>query len=114
MLGSGLQVPVGTVLEGEEPAVAVLREAFEESGLGGLRVVCRLGSDEVTWPGGPPVVRHFFQLAADDAPAEWRHVEDDGGTGFPKLFRLFWFPRAKAALLAAAQGVFVATITDAD
>lgn len=102
------------MLEGEEPAVAVFREAFEESGLGGLRVVCRLGSDEVTWPGGPPVVRHFFQVATDDAPAEWRHVEDDGGTGFPKLFRLFWFPRAKAALLAAAQGVFVATITDAD
>lgn len=36
---SGLQVPAGTVHHGEDPRDAVLREAFEETGLPGLRVV---------------------------------------------------------------------------
>ena len=36
---SGLQVPAGTMHDGEEPAAAVLREAFEETGLAGLRIV---------------------------------------------------------------------------
>ena len=112
LLDSGLQVPAGTVHDGEDSAVAVLREAFEETGLRGLRIVRRLGRDEITWPGGPPQVRDFFHLTTDEAPTEWHHIEDDGGTGSPKPFRLFWIPRSKASLLAAAQGVFVATIED--
>ncbi|HEU4424576.1 MAG TPA: NUDIX domain-containing protein, partial [Pilimelia sp.] len=35
---SGLQVPAGTVRDGEPPKDAVLREAFEETSLAGLRV----------------------------------------------------------------------------
>jgi 8-oxo-dGTP pyrophosphatase MutT (NUDIX family) len=70
ILESGLQVPAGTVQEGEEPAAAVLREAFEETGLVGLRIVRYLGRDEITWPGSPPHIRHFFHLTVDDAPLE--------------------------------------------
>lgn len=112
--GSGLQVPAGTMHDGEEPAAAVLREAFEETGLEHLRMVRYLGHDEVTWPGGPPQIRHFFHLECDDAPAEWEHVERDGGTGPPRPFRLFWIPRSRAALLAAAQGVFVSKLDAPD
>jgi 8-oxo-dGTP pyrophosphatase MutT (NUDIX family) len=114
LLDSGLQVPAGTVHDGEEPGAAVLREAFEETGLRGLRIVRRLGTDEVSWPDRPRHFRHFFHLTTADAPAQWRHVEDDGGTGVAKPFRLFWLPRSKAALLAAAQGVFVARIDEAE
>ena len=39
-LESGLQVPAGTAHAGEQPADAVLREAFEETGLVGLRILC--------------------------------------------------------------------------
>lgn len=40
---AGVQVPAGTVDPGEPPDQAVLREAWEESGLGALRIVRPLG-----------------------------------------------------------------------
>ena len=54
ILESGLQVPAGTVHEGEELAAAVPRKAFEKAGLIGLRIVRNLGRDEIRWPGTPP------------------------------------------------------------
>jgi 8-oxo-dGTP pyrophosphatase MutT (NUDIX family) len=107
VLGSGLQVPAGTIHDGEEPADAVLREAFEETGLTGLRVARYLGQDEVTWPGSAPHIRHFFHVEADDAPDDWHHIERDEGTGFPRPFHLFWLKRSEAWLLSSAQGVLV-------
>ena len=41
---AGIQVPAGTVKLGESPEEAVLREAFEESGLAGLQLEKELGS----------------------------------------------------------------------
>lgn len=43
---AGVQVPAGTVEEGEDPAEAVLREAREETGLTGLKLVSFLGERE--------------------------------------------------------------------
>ena len=40
---AGLQVPAGSMLDGEAPEIAVLREAREETGLEYLRVVRFLG-----------------------------------------------------------------------
>ena len=111
VLQSGLQVPAGTVDQGEELDAAVLREAREETGLEGLRVVRYLGCDHPHWPGAQPQERHFFHLEVDHAPDEWRHVEDDGGTSsVSHPFRLFWLPIEQAALLAAGQGMFAARL----
>ena len=57
---AGIQVPAGTVEEGEGPEVAVLREAREETGLDGLRLdaflgALRIGADEA--PAARPTVR---------------------------------------------------------
>lgn len=41
---SGIQVPAGTIEPGELPADAALREAHEETGLHGLRLVRYLGA----------------------------------------------------------------------
>ena len=43
---AGIQVPGGTVEGGEAPEVAVMREAFEETDIEGLRLVSYLGSHE--------------------------------------------------------------------
>src|SRR6185437_14423165 len=68
---AGIQVPAGTIESGEEPAVAVLREAFEETGLIGLTLVAPLGERmrDVT-PFGKDELHHryFFHLLYDQTP----------------------------------------------
>jgi 8-oxo-dGTP pyrophosphatase MutT (NUDIX family) len=115
LLESGLQVPAGTMHEGESPDDAVLREAREETGLTGLRIVRALGEDTVCWPGRRPQHRRFFHLELANpanAPDSWVHIERDEGSGSPRPFRCFWVSRRDAPLLAGAQGVFVARIDE--
>jgi 8-oxo-dGTP pyrophosphatase MutT (NUDIX family) len=116
LLESGLQVPGGTVEPGETPEEAVLREAWEETGLEGLRIVRYLGSDAFdARPAADAILqRHFFQLAVDaDPPAEWRHVETRSADGSgPHPFLLFWIPIVKAPLLAGSMGALVGRVFD--
>ncbi len=117
LLESGLQVPAGTVEAGETPAEAALREASEETGLAGLRIVRYLGEDELDARPVADVVlrRHFFQLTVDgDPPAEWRHVEANAGDGGTYPFRLFWLPLAKAPLVAGGMTALIGRIFDSE
>ncbi len=62
---AGIQVPVGTVETGELPEVAVMREAEEETGLAGCRLVAKLGVyDWLNTYTGEMNERHVFHLAA--------------------------------------------------
>jgi 8-oxo-dGTP diphosphatase len=93
---AGIQVPAGTVEEGEAWEAAVLREAAEETGLPDLVLVGFLGEqirnladfgrDEVHH-------RHFYHLrCAGDPPATWTHYETDPSDGSPAPipFAFFW------------------------
>jgi len=93
---AGIQVPAGTIEEGESPQEAVLREAQEETGLPGLEIRSYLGMREVdvSTNSGPKIQRrHFFHLMLrGEVPARWRHFEEhpsDGSTE-PIEFELFW------------------------
>ncbi len=92
----GIQVPAGTMRDGESPDDAVLREAREETGLTRLTLVGLLrrqlfdarpfGRDEIH-------DRWFFHLTCDEqTPARWRHGEHDPsdapGEAIP--FAFFW------------------------
>jgi 8-oxo-dGTP pyrophosphatase MutT (NUDIX family) len=93
---AGIQVPAGTVKPNEDLAVAVLREAQEETGLYDLKIKGYLGEqvrnmddfgkDEIHH-------RHFYHLVCEgDPPSEWQHDESDpsdGGSG-PIHFEYFW------------------------
>lgn len=82
---AGIQVPAGTIKDGEEPRKAALREAREETGLDKLRVSSFLGTvnramrdqglDEIHQ-------RHFFHLVCDqETPARWQHWEAHPSSG---------------------------------
>jgi 8-oxo-dGTP pyrophosphatase MutT (NUDIX family) len=100
---AGIQVPGGTIESGEAPAVAVLREAIEETGLESLSLVSYLGSDEwhpVESVHDEIVHRYFYHLKCDqDVLQTWEHNErypSDGSTE-PILFEFYWLSISDAA-----------------
>jgi 8-oxo-dGTP pyrophosphatase MutT (NUDIX family) len=70
---AGIQIPAGTVEEGEDPRTAALREAREESGLEGLNLEASLGSSTER----PVIGDHFIARATtvysrpDLASVDW-------------------------------------------
>jgi len=71
-----------------------MREAFEETGLTGLKMKGFLGEcdyDMSEWGGDPVQHRYFFHLELQgEAPCTWRHNETDGGVSEPIVFEFFW------------------------
>ncbi len=91
----GVQVPGGSVELGEQPAVAALREAREETGLRELTVRRYLGSAEyrLKVDAGPPHLRHFFHLSFEGrTAASWLHPGSRRATGALVQFELWWEP----------------------
>jgi 8-oxo-dGTP pyrophosphatase MutT (NUDIX family) len=113
---AGTQVPAGTLEAGETPHEAVLREAFEESGLRGLAVRAYLGSwveDASSHGTSRPVERHFFHLTFSDGEAElpetWRHYEmtPSEGPARPIPFDFRWVSLHDVPDLAGDLGVLL-------
>jgi 8-oxo-dGTP pyrophosphatase MutT (NUDIX family) len=98
---AGIQVPGGSIEDGESTRAGTLREAYEETGLEGLRVLAFLGWHDLDLAryGGPRrgeagIVRMFYyHLAFDgETPERWVHDELDpsDGTPHPIPFELYW------------------------
>ncbi len=109
---AGLQVPAGTIRPGEDPERAALREATEETGLGGLSVVRFLGrvAHDISPIREEIQDRHVFHLAPTGAvPEEWTHHERHDGEQPPTAFSFFWLPLGHPDLdtLAAGQGALL-------
>ena len=103
---AGIQVPAGTIEPGETPEAAIMREAFEETGLTDLKLIGFLGEcyyDMSDWGGDPQQHRYFFHLELHgEAATTWRHYETDGGKSDPIAFEFFWakLPDAIPELIA--------------
>jgi 8-oxo-dGTP pyrophosphatase MutT (NUDIX family) len=112
---AGLQVPAGTVGDGESAPQAAVREVFEQTGLR-ADVVRLLGTaDYDLAPMRPEVARrHFFQLRLDDADVDgmWSigDPEPQGG-GASRRWTCQWIPLPQAHVLAAGLGVMLGTIS---
>lgn len=84
---AGLQVPGGTIHDGEDPAAAVVREVREETGLA-VQVVRPLGT--ITRDGRE--LHHFHVAPLGDVPEAWDHDERSDGEVPLWTFSLFWLP----------------------
>ena len=113
---AGVQVPAGTMEPGEAPEDAVLREAFEETGLAGLRIVRLLGRERIDmrpWSRAEWHDRWFFVLAFDRPPDvaqtdAWERVEATPADGGPSVrFLLRWTPLAGVPPLIARHDRFL-------
>ncbi len=91
---AGIQVPAGTLEAGEHPAVGVMREAFEETGLQALRLDAFLGEYDHEFPEfGHVHRRRFYHLICEEMPPErWQHCEmhPSDGSPAPIRFEFFW------------------------
>lgn len=91
---AGIQVPAGTVKDGETAEQAVMREAVEETGLSGLRLLGFLGQCNHDVPARDEIHRRRFYhvMHQGHPPARWKHFETDPGDGSaePILFEFFW------------------------
>ena len=92
-----VQVPAGHPEENESLESAVLREAEEETGLTGFKIVRYLGWKEIdlTEKGYGVERRHFYHLKFDgETPESWIHTEKTPSIG-PDTeldFLLYWVP----------------------
>lgn len=91
----GIQVPAGTLEEGEDTESAAKREAEEETGLTNLKTVAYLGTADYDISALRPEMhhRHFYHLeAAGDVPAEWLHYEmhPSGGDAKSIAYNCYW------------------------
>lgn len=111
---AGIQIPAGTMESGETPEEAVLREAYEETGLSNLEIVSFLGERDLDQrPYGKNEIHHryFFHLRCPkDTPEQWRHEETDphGGSTEEIILALYWvnFP-GEVPELVAEQGALL-------
>jgi len=118
---AGIQVPAGTIEEGESPDEAALREAREETGLHELEICSFLGVREHDLsPYGMAKVhrRYFFHLECrQETPTTWRHDENDPSDGStePIEFEFFWvrFPH-EVPELSGGQGELLSKLVAAD
>lgn len=115
---AGIQVPAGTMEDGETPEAAVLREAFEETGLAGLSIVRLLGQTRIDmrpWGKEEWHDRWFFQIDLDtpaNLPERWERIEETpfGGGDASIRFELRWTPLNDLPALIGGHDRFLGEI----
>lgn len=87
-----IQVPGGTVEDGEMVEDAILREIIEESGLTSVCLVRKLGTHRFYWQDlDDEEERHFFLFESiDETPETWEHIVHGDGVDSGLAFSYCW------------------------
>jgi 8-oxo-dGTP pyrophosphatase MutT (NUDIX family) len=111
----GLQVPSGTVKEGEELETAALRELIEETGFSDFKIVSYLGiANYDQSPYRNEIHERHFYLAkpTKELPERWFSQEDHDGKQEPTKFECFWIPVTKGHIIQGGQSEFIWKINE--
>ncbi|MGE7675448.1 NUDIX hydrolase [Lysinibacillus sp. NPDC094403] len=104
--GAGIQIPKGTVEEGETPQEAVTREMFEETGLGDLTVKGLIAQDYFNHHSGVLQKRYFYHLTTKEKRDAWQHCPTGlNESGF--VFSFYWITDEQEVSLAKGHGDYL-------
>jgi len=109
---AGLQVPAGTVVEGEELVAAVQREVLEESGLDNFSEVQYLGSQDFIHEGRVEIHhRSFFILYyVGESPDKFSFEVKGSGTDKGLIFNYSWTEVEKLPTLIADHDILIPSL----
>lgn len=106
-VGAGIQVPKGTIEEGETPLEAVKREMLEETGLTTLVVQGLIAQDYFNHPSGVLQKRYFYHLTiSGETKDTWQHYPT-GLNEADLLFSFYWISAEQDTLLAKGHGDYL-------
>lgn len=114
---AGLQVPAGTLRDGEGPELGAIRETEEETGRTGFSVARPLGAyDHEFRDRFRGVERHemherhvFLLVPPPDLPERWAHLAEEGNGDF--WFEFSWLPLTPDLVLAGDQHSYLSAVT---
>ncbi len=106
---AGLQVPAGTVEEGEELEAAVQREVLEESGLEDFSEIHYVGIQDFIHEGRSEIPHRSFYLLiySGKSPREFSFEVKGSGTDRGLVFNYSWIALDKLPKLIADHDILV-------
>ena len=105
-VGSGIQVPKGTIEEGETPLEAIAREMFEETGLTDLIVQELIAQDYFEHYSGALHKRYFYHLTTEEKRDAWLH-SPTGINERGMQFSLYWINDPSEVSFAKGHGDYL-------
>jgi len=106
---AGLQIPGGTVEDGEKPEVTAHREVLEEAGLTEMRLVQSLGSRQYSHKTKQELQERFFFhfSTSSQLPETWDYTVASKSEDQGFVFEYSWMPLEQTFGLAGRQGELV-------
>ena len=104
--GSGIQIPKGTIEEGETPLEAITREMFEETGLEDLVVHNLIAQDYFEHYTGVLHKRFFYHLTTNELRDSWQH-SPTGKNERGLQFSFYWIYDPHDVSLAKGHGDYL-------